>query len=339
MGGIRQSVVGNPNVTWEKEKKFDLGVDVNLWGNLNLSFNYFHNRRNDILCLPGRTLPSYLGLGGSMPYLSIGETKNYGFEAMAMYTGNIGREFNYFAKMTAWMAKNTLVYKSEEIKEYDYLKSEGRAIGKPFRYEAIGYYTQDEINDPEVAKPNWKEVLPGDLRYKDTNNDGVIDENDKNYFGYTDIPEITLGLTLGFEYKNFDFSAFFHAALNRDVYLGGAYYRPFQSNGKISEFALDRWTSEETASSAKFPRLSLNNEQNNYQESTFWVRNGNFLKLRNVELGYTFKNFIRSFDSNLRVFLNGTNLFSLDHVKDYDPENLGGYPAVRTITLGAKFQF
>ena len=175
--------------------------------------------------------------------------------------------------------------------------------------ESLGYYTQEDIDNPDVAKPTWKEVVPGDLKYKDWNGDGIIDNNDSAPFGYTNIPEITLGVNLGFSYKNIDFSAFFHAALNRNVYLDASYYKAFQNNGSVSEFALNRWTSEEIAHTATYPRLSLTNEQNNYRTSTFWMRNGNFLKLRDVEVGYTFKNIIPAVKADLRVFVNGTNLF------------------------------
>jgi hypothetical protein len=241
------------------------------------------------------------------------------------------------------MAKNEIIYQSEGLQAENntHLYSTGHRIFQPFYLKALGFYTQAEIDDPDIAKPEWKNVLPGDLRYEDINKDGIIDLNDRIPFGYTSVPEITMGLDCGFTYKGIDFSLFFQAALNRDVYLSAAYYRAFQNNGNISEYALDRWTSEASATSATYPRLSLTNEQNNYRESSFWVRNGNFLKLRSIELGYTFKNLIpaSSSESDLRVFINGTNLFSLDKMDGYDPERMGAYPAVRTFSLGAKFQF
>jgi hypothetical protein len=144
---------------------------------------------------------------------------------------------------------------------------------------------------------------------------------------------------LGAKFRGFDFSAFLHAVTERDVYLGSPYYRAFQGRGKISEAALGRWTPE-TASTATYPRLSAIDDQNNFQGSTFWICDGSFIKLRTIELGYTFKNLVSSRNSTLRIFVNGNNLFSFDHVKDSDPEMLsGGYPAVRTLSVGAKLDF
>lgn len=207
--GLRQLRLANPDITWEKDKKFNVGVEANLWGKLNLTFDYFHNRRTDILCLPSRTIPSYIG--AELPYLNIGKTKNQGVEASVMYSDHVGKDFNYYVKADVWTAKNKILYMSEEIKAENnsHLYKTGHRIDQPYYLEALGYYTQADIDNPDVAKPTWKDVLPGDLKYKDWNGDGVIDNNDSYPFGYTETPEITLGLNLGFTYKNFDFRRFF----------------------------------------------------------------------------------------------------------------------------------
>lgn len=337
--GFRQLRLANPGISWEKEYKTNIGFEINLWRKIDLSFDYFHNRRSGILCLPNRSIPSYMG--AELPYLNIGKTKNQGFEVSATYSDFINKDFSYYVKTDVWMAKNKISYMSEDIRAENngHLYKTGHFINQPFYLESLGYYTQTDIDNPDVAKPTWKDVVPGDLKYKDWNGDGMIDNNDSYPFGYTNIPEITLGVSIGFSYKNLDFSAFFHAALNRSVYLDASYYKAFQNNGSVSQFALGRWTSEEMAHTATYPRLSLTNEQNNYKTSTFWMRNGNFLKLRNVELGYTFKKIISPTKADLRVFVSGTNLFSADDVEGYDSERIGGYPAVRTWSLGANIQF
>jgi hypothetical protein len=190
-----------------------------------------------------------------------------------------------------------------------------------------------------VAKPTWSTVKPGDLRYKDQNGDGIVDGNDYYPVGNTDLPALSSGLTLGCTFSGFDFSAFLHAVTERDVYLGSPYYRAFQGRGKVSEVALGRWTPE-TAATATYPRLSAIDDPNNFNGSTFWQKDGSFLKLRTIELGYTFKDIVKSKNSNLRVFINGNNLFSFDHIKVSDPEMMyGGYPAVRTISIGAKLDY
>lgn len=337
--GLGQLRLANPDITWEKDRKFNIGVETRLAHKFEIFFDYFYNQRHDILCLPTRSIPSYIG--AELPYMNMGKTTNRGFETKLAYSSSTGKDFYYFTELSGSFAKNKIIYKSEDVRAENnkHLYQTGLPINQPFYLEAIGFYTQDDINNPQIAKPTWKDVLPGDLKYKDWNNDGAIDNNDIYFFGYNSIPEITLGLNIGFSYKNFDFSAFFHAALNRTVYLGNDYYKAFQNNGNISEFALNRWTSEETAHLATYPRLSLNDEQNNYRSSTFWMCNGNFLKLRNIELGYTFNDIIPSIKSDLRLFINGTNVFSVDNVRGFDPERIGGYPALRTLSLGVNVQF
>lgn len=336
--GLMEGRLANPGITWEKERKFNVGFEADFFHRLDVTFDYFYNRRFDILCIPNRAIPSYLG--ADLPYMNLGKTRNQGFEASVRYSDQAGKNVRYFAGLTAWMAKNKILYNSEAVQVEDYLYRTGRPINQPYYLEALGFYTEAEIDNPDVPKPTWQAVQAGDIKYKDQNGDGTIDSNDWYPVGKTSVPEITLGLNLGCTFYGFDFSAFFQAALNRDVYLDAAYYRAFQGRGKVSEAALNRWTPA-TASTATYPRLSAADDLNNFQGSTFWLRNGNFLKLRNIELGYTFQHIIPSARTgcDLRVFVNGTNLFSLDHVKDLDPEVMSGYPAVRTISFGAKVQF
>jgi len=328
--------LANPNITWEKEKKFNIGVELNLLHSMDFSVDYFNNNRYDILSSPARDIPAYIG--ASLPLMNVGKVKNQGFETSIRYDGKTN-EVSYFANLNVWYSKNKVIYNSEPIKANDYEYGTGRQINQPFHLIALGFYTQAEIDDPNVAKPTWSVVKPGDIRYQDQNNDGKIDGNDWYPVGNTSLPALTAGLTMGCTYHGFDISAFFHAVTGRDVYLSSPYYRAFQGRGKVSEVALDRWTPE-TATTATYPRLSAIDDQNNFQGSTFWLRDGSFIKLRTLELGYTFKN-IQSFkNSSLRVFVNGNDLFSLDHVKVSDPERVSGnYPAVRTISVGAKLDF
>ena len=149
-----------------------------------------------------------------------------------------------------------------------------------------------------------------------------------------------MGLHAGLTYKDFDFDVLFQGALNRSVYWSGSYFEAFQNDGQISSIALNRWT-EDTKSTATYPRLSASNNLNNYQSSSFWQKNGDFLKLRSLEIGYTIpKNLTRKIKiEGVRVFMNGTNLFSLDHMDGFtDPETMTGYPAMRTVSLGLSVQ-
>lgn len=331
------TLLGNPDVTWEKEKKLNVGVDANILNMIDLSVDYFNNNRYDILSTPDRDIPVFIGT--DFPMMNVGKVKNQGFEISLGYKKKFNKNMDFFVEFTSWYSKNKIVYNSESIKTYEYQYTTGRRVFQPYALVADGFYSQEDIENPNVLKPSWSEVKAGDIKYKDMNKDGVIDTNDSYPVGYTATPEFSAGLNLGANIYGFDISLFFHGVAGRTVYLGSDYYRAFQKNGSVSEAALGRWTPE-TADSATYPRLTANpNDQNNFRYSTFWQKNGNFLRLRNLEVGYTFKDILKDNKSDLRVFLSGDNLFTLDHVKDLDPELMSGYPAVTTVSIGAKFQF
>lgn len=332
-----EGVKANPDVTWEKARKFNVGIEASLFGGLYLTFDYFREHRYDILTTPYSSVPDYLGF--TKPSLNIGIVDNTGFEAVLGYQKRQG-EFRYKAEVSAWYAHNNVVFNSESPQIYDYLYSTGHIVGQPFALEAIGFFRDRE----DIAKSPtqiWGEVFPGDIKYKDQNGDGVINEDDRYPSGYTGMPEVTLALDLQLQYRGFDLQALFQGAVNRTVYLDGKAFRAFQDNGKITDFALGRWTPE-TAETATYPRLATTGNENNYQYSTFWQRNGNFLKLRFLSLGYTFSSpkMKKANVDGIRVYLSGTNLFSLDYMQGYcDPEVLYGYPAVRTFNLGFNIKF
>ncbi len=336
--GISQDALANPDVTWEKDRKLNIGIDATLLDRLQVSADFFDNRRSDILCIPYNMIPTFIG--GELPYMNLGKVKNQGFELSTRWDDTFSRKGNYYVNFTAAMAKNKIMYNSEAPESDTYRLKTGRPINQPYYLEAIGFYSQEDIDNPDVAKPEWKSVLPGDIKYKDQNGDNIINNRDFYPIGHTNIPEVTLGLGLGSSFHGFDISAFFQCALNRDVYLSTPYYKAFQNRGKVSEVALNRWTPE-TAATATYPRLTVSDDPNNYQSSTFWLKNGDFLKLRNIEVGYTFTNCIKTqyIKADLRLYVNATNLFSIDNVKYSDPEILSGYPAIRTYSFGLKLNF
>ena len=327
----------NPYVTWEKARKLNIGLEARLFDYLYFTFDYFREHRYDILTTPDANVPSYVGF--SRPSMNLGIVDNNGFEAVLGYNRTAG-EFRYKVEASAWYAHNNVVYNSEAPQVYDYLYSTGHIVGQPFAYEAIGFFRDQEDIDSSPTQV-WGEVFPGDIKYKDQNEDGVINEEDKYPIGYTSRPELTLALDLQFQYKGFDLQMLFQGAVNRTVYLDGRQFQAFQNNGKISTFALGRWTPE-TADTATYPRLATTGNENNYQYSSFWQRNGNFLKLRYLSFGYTFSSpaMKKANVDGLRLYLSGTNLFSLDYMQGFcDPEVLSGYPAVRTLSLGVDLKF
>lgn len=335
--GLVQGKLANPDVTWEKEKKFNVGFEATLVNKIDVSFDYFIQKRSNILSQPYRTVPDYLGI--SRPDINIGKVDNKGLETSIRYNGIGKKDLTYFVETSLWYAKNKVVYNAEAIQENEYLYGTGRIVGQPFVLEAIGFF-KDEDDILKSPTQTFTDVRPGDIKYKDQNKDGKIDSNDYYPIGYTSMPQITLGLHGGITFKGFDMDIFFQGAANRTVYCGGKYYHAFQNDGKISSMALGRWTPE-TAETATYPRLSSENNLNNYQVSSFWQKNGNFLKLRSLEIGYTLP-FQLSRKINLekvRIFANGTNLFSLDHMDGFtDPETMSGYPALRTISFGLSIQ-
>ena len=335
--GLVQGKLANPDVTWEKEKKFNVGFEATLVNKIDVSFDYFIQKCSNILSQPYRTVPDYLGI--SRPDINIGKVDNKGLETSIRYNGIGKKDLTYFVETSLWYAKNKVVYNAEAIQENEYLYGTGRIVGQPFVLEAIGFF-KDEDDILKSPTQTFTDVRPGDIKYKDQNKDGKIDSNDYYPIGYTSMPQITLGLHGGITFKGFDMDIFFQGAANRTVYCGGKYYHAFQNDAKVSSIALGRWTPE-TAETATYPRLSSENNLNNYQASSFWQKNGNFLKLRSLEIGYTLP-FQLSRKINLekvRIFANGTNLFSLDHMDGFtDPETMSGYPALRTISFGLSIQ-
>ncbi|MFC7524120.1 SusC/RagA family TonB-linked outer membrane protein [Parapedobacter sp. GCM10030251] len=334
---LQEGRAANPDVTWEKDRKFNVGVEAELFGRLQLTADVFRNHRYDILTTANRTLPDIYGI--ESPLLSEGKVDNKGFELLARYTSNRAKNVTFFVNANLWYARNQIAEMSEEFRRHDYLQRTGHRVGQPFILEAMGFFG-NEAEIAEAAEQRFAAIRSGDIRYKDQNGDNVINAEDYVSQGYTPVPEITLGLNPGFSWNAFDLEFFVQAVTNRSVYLSGHYFHAFQNNGKVSAIALDRWTPA-TAETATYPRLSSVNNLNNFQPSSFWQVDGSFIKLRSVELGYTIRKDVlqRWSMENLRVFANGTNLFSVDRVKHTDPETLTGYPAMRTLSLGLKVQF
>ena len=344
VGSYIQGPAATVDATWEKEKQANVGVELGLLKKINFKFDYFQRNRYDILDKPYSDIPDFLGL--NLPNLNVGKVDNKGFETSLRYDGKKG-DWSYFAEGSLWYAHNNITYRSEEPQPYDYLYTAGHPVNQMFGLEAIGFFA-DQNDITNSPKQTFADVQPGDIKYKDQNGDGVIDNNDMKAIGYP-TPEFFAGLRLGLNYKGFDFDMFFQGAAHRSVYWSGMYYQAFQNYGKIASMALNRWAYDpdngiDTRATATYPRLSSINNQNNYQNSTFWLKNGDYIKLRSVELGYSLpKQWVSSLRfENIRLFLNGTNLFSLDHMKGLmDPESSSGgigYPVLRTFSAGLNIQ-
>lgn len=336
---IQESALSNPGLTWEKARKLNFGLEASIANHFDLSLDLFNEDRYDILAKPYSSVPVYLGI--NLPDLNIGKVNNKGIEAMLRYHNSKESKFQYILEGNIWYAKNKLEYYSEAPQLYDYLYRTGNPVGQPFGYEAIGLFKDEADVSSSPVQSFSQNVQPGDIKYRDMNNDGLINELDVHAIGKTGNPNLNYSVQTIFKYKGFDLDLFFQGVSGRTVSLTGDYYEAFQNDGKVGPIALGHWT-KETANSATYPRLSSENNQNNFGVfSSFWQRNGSFLKLRSAELGYslpaTFADKVGLLDA--RIFVNGTNLFSWDHLDYSDPEIMYGYPPLRTLSVGCKIQF
>jgi len=334
----------NPDVTWEKDTKANIGLDATFFGRLNLSLDLFENNRRDILVTANRAIPLYLGYT-DLPFINQGKMNNKGLEAQLRYNSSDKKAFQFFTEVLVSYAKNKRVFDGQTIQVNKRLITEGQRFGQPFGLKALGLF-QSDAEIAASAKPIGIVVKPGDVKYEDIGGplgvpDGLIDGSDNQPIGNTGLPELTVGFHSGFQYKGFDLDMVFQAVTGNTVYLGSNQFRPFQGFGQAGVIALERWTPQ-TAATATFPRLSSTDNLNNYRFSSYYQRNGAFIKLRSAEFGYTLPTKISAKVKvqTARFFVTGTNLFSIDHISYGDPEALGnGYPALRTITLGARIQF
>jgi TonB-linked SusC/RagA family outer membrane protein len=343
---LSEGRLANPNVTWEKEQKANIGLDATFFNHLDVTVDVFKHDRSNILVSANRTIPSMLGYT-DLPSVNGGEVTNKGFDASLRYRTSEKSTLQFFAEGIISYARNKIIYNAQPIQLNPGQLSEGLRINQPYGLKALGLFATD-AEATASAKPIGVNVKAGDVKYEDIGGpfgvpDGIIDANDNQPIGNTGLPELTVGLHTGFTFKGFDLDLMFQGVSGYGVYLGGNAFRPFQNFGQAGEIALERWTPA-TAATATFPRLTVDNNTNNlnnYRFSSFYQRNGSFIKLRSAEIGYSLSSSLISKVKlqQARLFLNGTNLFSIDHIKYGDPEALSiGYPALRTITLGARIQ-
>ena len=345
VGGFAENTIANQNITWEKEKTLNVGIDATIFKNFGVSFDYFNRERSDILVASNSTTPAFLGV--VTPTLNKGKTNSQGFDLSLRYHSNSKKALQFFVEANLSYFKNKIVFNAESIQLNSKLYSTGTSLGQPFGLNAIGFYSVDDIAqrliDPKRVPGVLTEIIKaGDIKYQDIGGpegkpDGIIDGNDRMLIGNPGLPNLIAGLNTGIKYKSFDLNLVFQAVTNNTIYLGGNYFQAFQSNGQIAPIALNRWTPE-TANTADYPRLSSKDNLNNYQFSSFWQRDGSFIKLRSAEIGYTLPTVLTTKIkiNTARIFVTGTNLFTISKIEYGDPESLTGYPVTRTLTLGLK---
>jgi TonB-linked SusC/RagA family outer membrane protein len=364
--GVTEGPLANPYITWERSRKFDLGLDVNMFGDkMNATIDYFREYRFDEFVIP-QGIPAELGI--SPPYINSGRVQNRGFDGQIGYHGSIGA-VQYNTNFVFSYAKNKILYEAQAAPAYPSLSPIGLPIGQPFGYHFLGYYSQADIaavtayidkhgnnaGDP-IAVPTYadsptgvKQLIAGDLKYQDINGgDGVINVYDQTHIGNPDIPSTTLGLTLGASYKGFSISVLFQGSFDYSYIITGTGIEPFES--EFQPIDQKAWTPA-TAATAQFPILTTNfsstvNSPTTYP-SDYWYVNAYYVRLKSLDVGYQLPTKILPFHlRNARIYLSAYNLFTWDNFSRYqqDPEVQSGsvgdaYINQRVVNLGLQLGF
>lgn len=349
-----EGALGNPALTWERAKKMNIGAEINLLNNkISVTGDYFLEKRDNILANKG-TIPQILGM--SLPAYNLGKMKNSGFDGDISYNDNIGK-LNYYIKANFTYAHNVIEFQDEVKQPYAYQYRTGQRYGQAFGYVAEGLFnTWEEVNVANRPVYSWSnnKIQPGDIRYKDVNGDGKIDVNDQVPMGYSNFPEKIFGIALGGSFKGFDISVLFQGASNVSVYPSRNSIQGFVTDGGANnDLNLYSWTYERYTQGLpiKYPHLNGSGgsaSSHIYVGSTFWYEDASYMRLKNMEIGYTFdKGLIKRVGfSSVRIYVNGNNLITWSHVlPGEDPEfpNVGAneepYPVERIYNLGLKVNF
>lgn len=323
----------------EKSEKATFGVDLAAFNNrLTASVEGFYEKRSDILVSGANSTSGIIGI--TVGQVNEGVYKYKGLDVSLSWNDNIGK-FHYGIGANMSYLNSEIVNENQAYQEYDYLYTKGNRRGQMYGLEAIGFFnSQQEINNS--PQQTFSNVAPGDVKYKDQNGDNRIDEKDVVKMFGSSIPRFYFGFNLNFSYKRFELSADFQGMTGVTVsLLNSPLYKPLVNNGNISNTFLNEetsWTPDNKAN-ATMPRLTTQENLNNYRASSLWYRDGSFLKLRNLLVAYTFPKQQTHF-ADLKVFVQGTNLFSLDNLHFADPEQLGiAYPSTRSYWAGIKLNF
>ena len=346
--GIHYTQMASPNVTWEVARKTDFGFDFVAFDNkFSLTMDYFHEKRTGIF-IQRMFLPDITGLE-SYPWANVGAVKSQGFDGNFQYKDHIG-EINWTVRGNITYSKNTILERDEENNVYAYQYGKGYRVNQQRGLIALGLFRDyDDIrNSP---KQSWGTVQPGDIKYKDVNGDGIVDDGDRVAIGATDTPSLIYGLGVSVSWRGFDLNLHFQGAGKYTFLINSGAVNAFRDGrwGNILQGITDnRWISSDISGTketenpnAPYPRLSYGYNLNNQQSSSFWLRNGRFLRLKNLDIGYTLpKPMVNTIHlESVRIYISGQNLITWSPFKLWDPEldsrQRGQiYPITRSFTAG-----
>ncbi|SHM50189.1 TonB-linked outer membrane protein, SusC/RagA family [Chitinophaga jiangningensis] len=345
--GTGENAIANSGLSPEKAKKLNAGIDLGLWQNkLTLTADYFFNRFYDLVAAPTLTTAVF---GAGYPLQNYQRFNYRGADISVNWQQQV-KALHYFVTANFSLVQSKVVYNAELPKNYDYQITTGKPVGLQYGYTAIGLFkSYEEINDPATAvmpAAPKSSLRPGDIRYLDRNGDGQITIDDQGPIGNAK-PTIYYGLNAGFNFKGIDFSVLFQGTCNRQSYMSGDFMNGFGNGGQNNAYAynLGRFTPE-TAATATQPRLWLGSNTNNTQFSSFWLKNTDFVRLKNLEIGYTLpEQLTRKIGSpSVRLFANGLNLLTWSEIfdvrEDVDPEAWGAaYPIMKIFNFGINIKF
>ena len=356
------------DLIWEESRKQDLGIDLKLFNDdLSIVFDLFKERRENILLKREHSIPSFLGYNTSAPYGNIGIIENKGFDGTIEYNKRINKDWVIALRGNVTFNKDKWIQGELPEQKYEWMNQYGRNINGAKGYVAEGLFTQAEIDDmarweslsaankaitPKPFASQFGTVKAGDIKYKDLNNDGQIDAYDQTYISRGDVPTTVYGFGFTVGWKDLSVGMMFQGVAGAERVLNGSSINPFNGgggSGNLYSNIDDRWTEENPDQNAFYPRLSYGSETtssiNNFQKSTWWVRNMNFLRLKTLQLSYNLpKPWVNKVHlKNAAVYVMGTNLFTLSRFKLWDPElntdNGASYPNTTSYSVGINFTF
>lgn len=346
--GIYDAQYPNYGVTWERAHKYNVGIEFGFFnGMLTGNVDVFYEKRNDILTTY-LTRPEWVGV--VMAAANLGKTKNQGYEIELKHSNHIGSDFHYTIGFNFSHARNEILSMDEPDIKTDYRKREGHPINQYFGLICDGYVTQADLDSGNLPVSRFSsDVKVGDLKYRDMNQDGFIDDRDETFIGYSDIPENMYALNLSANYKNWGFSVMFQGVDHVSRYYDAEAMFAFINGGKVKEHHLERWNPAESEAynlaHAKYPLLHYNDYgDHNQRQNSYFLKNGAFLRLKNIELSYTLPErwSHKVGMSDCRLYINANNLVTWDHLDGLtDPESNGSnrFPIMKTVNFGVNIKF
>lgn len=349
--GLREDQLGASTITWEVATKYNLGMELGLFNSLMITPEVFYEVRDNIFLQP--QVSEVSGLQNPM-YANLGKMDNRGFELTMEYNKSFSQDLVLTARANYTFVRNKIIENSQ-VYANPWQDIRGTRYGERLLYDAMHLFSQEEIDAlPEYYRQfglTKENLRPGDIRYRDVNDDGRISEDDRVYLSNPSIPESMLGLGASLAYKGFDFSFLMQGAFGADTYLtSGWYFQPFQSErdpkfmGNIITAFADRWTEENPDPQAFSPRLYMGQNVNNYVSSTWWTRSKDYVRLKNIEFGYSLRESLakKLHLANMRAYVTAVNPYTFSKFgKDFwDPEvSADAYPIQTTIFLGLNLTF